>query len=162
SGIAHSLGHGMLAVLALPDGRRLLADETRGRHQHRPLGALLMILLFGGTLALAARPVARRLACRLERLQAGVEELGRGDLRARVKVEGTDEVADLARSFNRAAERIERLMLAQKEALATASHELRSPLARMRVAVELLNGGTRPEVRERIELVDVARDALAH
>src|SRR5258708_21666973 len=50
----------------------------------------------------------RRLTRRLERLQNGVETLGRGDLSARVKVEGHDEVARLAMSFNRAAARIER------------------------------------------------------
>ncbi len=149
SGIVHSASHGMLAVLALPDGRRLLADHS-GHHRHRPLGALLMLVLLAGALGVAALPVARRLARRLERLQRGVDDLGRGDLRARVTVEGRDEVADLARSFNRAAERIERLMHAQKEALATASHELRSPLARMRVAIELLGAETRPEVRDRI------------
>ncbi len=147
SGIAHSAGHGMLAVMALPDGRRLLADHA-GRH--RPLGALLMIAVFAGMLALASLPLARRLTRRLERLRAGVDTLGSGNLRARVNVEGSDEIAELARSFNRAAERIERLVHAQKDALATASHELRSPLARMRVAIELLGADTRQDVRERI------------
>ncbi len=149
SAIVHAPGRGIVAVLALPDGRRLLADHS-GRHRHRPLGALVMIALLAGVLALAALPVARRLTRRLERLRGGVEELGRGDLGARVEVEGRDEIADLARTFNRAAERIERLVHAQKDALATASHELRSPLARMRVALELLGGDARPDVRERI------------
>lgn len=148
SGIVHSPGHGVVAVLALPDGRTLLADHAAGHH--RPFGALLMIAVFAGLLALAALPVVRRLTRRLERLQVGVDTLGRGDLRARVGIEGRDEVADLARSFNRAAERIERLVHAQKDALATASHELRSPLARMRVAVELLGEEPRPDVRRRI------------
>lgn len=149
STIVHAPSRGIVAVLALPDGRRLLADHS-GRHRHRPLGALVMIALFAGVLALAALPVARRLTRRLERLRAGVEELGLGGLGARVDVEGRDEVADLARTFNRAAERIERLVHAQKDALATASHELRSPLARMRVALELLGDDARPDVRERI------------
>jgi signal transduction histidine kinase len=149
SGIVHAPRHGMLAVLALADGRRLLADHA-GSHKHAPFGALLMIALFAGLVALAALPVARRLVGRLERLQAGVDTLGRGDLRARVNVEGRDEVADLARSFNRAAERIEKLVHVQKDALATASHELRSPLARMRVALELLGADARPDVRDRI------------
>jgi signal transduction histidine kinase len=109
-----------------------------------------MIAMLAGTLALAALPVAKRLARRLERLRIGVDTLGRGDLGARVNVEGRDEIADLARSFNLAAERIERLVHAQKDALATASHELRSPLARMRVAIELVGADTRPDVRERI------------
>ena len=94
-------------------------------------------------------PVARRLTRRLERLRAGVETLGAGDLGARVQVEGRDEVADLATSFNRAAARIEAVVGAQRTLLASASHELRSPLARIRVALELMGEG-RPDLRDRV------------
>jgi signal transduction histidine kinase len=58
----------------------------------------------------------------------------------RAPVEGQDEVADLARSFNRAAERIQGLVEAQRRQLAFASHELRSPLARLRLALEMMSG----------------------
>ncbi len=75
---------------------------------------------------------------KLERLQRGVESLGAGDFSARVAVEGHDEVARLARSFNSAAGRIEQLMKAHKSLLANASHELRTPVARIRLAVELV------------------------
>jgi signal transduction histidine kinase len=71
-------------------------------------------------------------------LQRGVESLGAGDLTARVAVEGRDEVARLAASFNRAASRIEHLMQGHKALLANASHELRTPVARIRLAVELM------------------------
>ncbi len=77
---------------------------------------------------------------RLERLQRGVELLGAGDLRARVKVEGRDEVARLAQSFNQAAARIEGLVDAHKLLLANASHELRTPLTRLRLGLELIEG----------------------
>jgi signal transduction histidine kinase len=77
-----------------------------------------------------------------------------------VQVEGTDEVAELARSFNLAAERIERLVNAQKTVLASASHELRSPLTRMRMAVELLPGTDRPELRARLSTDIEELDAL--
>jgi signal transduction histidine kinase len=87
---------------------------------------------------------------RLERLQQRVDALGGGDLKARVDIEGRDEVADLARSFNRAAERIERLVGAQRSMLAGASHELRSPLARIRVAAELLGESAPAELREQL------------
>ena len=53
-------------------------------------------------------------------------------------MEGRDEVAQLAQSFNRAADRIERLVDAQRHVLAHASHELRSPLARLRVSLEMM------------------------
>jgi signal transduction histidine kinase len=89
-----------------------------------------------------------------------VEALGAGDLTARVEVEGRDEVAKLARSFNRAADRIERLVNAQRTMLAGASHELRSPLARMRLAIELLAGADRPELRARLSQDIAELDAL--
>jgi signal transduction histidine kinase len=87
----------------------------------------------------------RRLTKRLERLQRGVESLGAGDLSARVPVEGRDEVASLAASFNRAAERIEALVGAHKALLANASHELRTPLARIRMATELMKQSADPK-----------------
>ncbi|CAN7393521.1 ATP-binding protein [Polaromonas sp. LjRoot131] len=97
-----------------------------------------MLGLVGLAVALGAYPVMRRLTQRLEALQRGVERWGAGDLSARVNAEGTDEVAFLARRFNHAAERIETLMESHKSLLANASHELRSPLARIRMGLELM------------------------
>jgi signal transduction histidine kinase len=134
-------------MVELPDGRWLLAREIG----HGTLGArwLGFLGLLGVSIAIGAYPVARQITRRLERLQGRVDALGAGDLATRVEVEGRDEVADLARSFNRAADRIERLVHAQRQKLATASHELRTPLARLRVAIELLARDERPEIRER-------------
>ena len=83
-------------------------------------------------------PIARRITRRVEDLRRGVEGLGAGDLGSRVQVQGRDEVAALAAQFNRAADRIEALVAGQRRMFASASHELRSPLARLRMAVELL------------------------
>lgn len=94
--------------------------------------------------SVVAFPVARQLTSRVERLQQAVESLGAGDLSARVAVEGTDEVARLATSFNAAATRIEELVGAHKRLLANASHELRTPLARVRIAVELMKQSADP------------------
>ena len=145
-GWQHRDRHNWTLSLRLPDGRLLTA-----RH-HRPHGPLLLGTL--GLLALAtaigAYPLARRVTRRLERLQARVEQLGSGQLSARIAVEGKDEVAELARSFNHAAERIERLVNVQRSMLASASHELRSPLTRIRMAIELLAGEERPELRVQI------------
>jgi signal transduction histidine kinase len=97
-----------------------------------------MLVLVGLAVALGAYPVMRRLTLRLEALQRGVERWGAGDLSARINTEGHDEVAFLARRFNHAAERIETLMESHKSLLANASHELRSPLARIRMGLELI------------------------
>lgn len=97
-----------------------------------------MLGLVGLAVALGAYPVMRRLTLRLEALQRGVERWGAGDLSARVNADGKDEVAFLAERFNNAAERIETLMESHKSLLANASHELRSPLARIRMGLELM------------------------
>lgn len=135
--------------LKLPDGRWLAAQRTFRRGP--PLGFLSVLVLTAVAVAVAAWPISRRLTRRLEELEEGVEALGAGDLAARVAVEGKDEVAHLAASFNRAAERIEELVGAQRRLLANASHELRSPLGRMRVAAGLLQG--EPHLKE-----EIARD----
>jgi signal transduction histidine kinase len=122
--------------IPLPDGRWLVA-RAPGRH----LPSVFHLIAFLGAVALAvavcAYPVVRGLTRRLERLQAGVETLGSGNLTARVAVRGRDEVARLAESFNRAAGRIEDLVGAHRMLLANASHELRTPLSRIRLALDL-------------------------
>jgi two-component system, OmpR family, sensor histidine kinase RstB len=128
---------GPAVSIRLPDGRWLVA---RLPFSQRPSAAMLAAFLGSIALAVAlgAGPVVRRLTGRIERLQRGVELLGAGDLRARVKVEGRDEVAQLAQSFNRAAARIENLVDAHKMLLANTSHELRTPLTRIRLGLELV------------------------
>ena len=105
----------------------------------RPSGFFWLLSLMGVAVALGLYPVVRRLTQRLEGLQRGVQRWGEGDLTVRVPVQGDDEVADLSERFNAAAERIEGLMASQKSLLANASHELRSPLARIRMGLELLS-----------------------
>ena len=108
-------------------------------------------------LALGALLLSRRITRRLEKLQSRVEALGGGDLSARVTVEGKDEVAKLAESFNRSAAQIERLVGAQRDTLAFASHELRSPLARLSMAIELIGREPRPEIvaRARADIAEL-------
>ncbi len=138
-------GHLATFVLKLPDGRWLVC-----RRSHTRRGSINIVLLLAAIAAVVgvgAFPVVRRLTGRLERLQGSVEKWGAGELSTRVGVEGRDEVARLATSFNEAAGRIEALVGAQKSLLANASHELRSPLARIRMAVELMQDQASPAIR---------------
>ncbi|HEY1394608.1 sensor histidine kinase [Roseateles sp.] len=117
----------------------------------RPSGealAVLLAMLFVAV-AVGAYPVVRRLTRRLESLKSGVEQFGAGDLSFRVQDNGKDEVAALATSFNLAAERIEALLRSQKSLLANASHELRSPLARLKMAFSMLDDAS-PAQRARL------------
>jgi len=146
-------------AIRLPDERWIVARPPR---RQRP--GVLSIIAFLGSIALAvalcAHPLVRWLTGRLERLQTGVESLGAGDLSARVKVEGKDEVARLAESFNKAAARIEELVGAHKLLLANTSHELRTPLSRIRLAVELLKGAADTKRKEELERDIAELDAL--
>ena len=148
-GFVRGVGRGATLALHLPDGRWVVLRHRN--HEHgMTFGWLAPFVLLALAVGLGAWPLVRRLTRRLERLQSQVDALGAGNLSARVEAEGRDEVADLAHSFNRAADRIERLVNAQKTLLASASHELRSPLTRMRLAIELLAGEDRPELRDQV------------
>lgn len=99
---------------------------------------VLILGVLGASIAMLAYPIARGLTARLARLNEGVRKFGAGDLATRVAVEGQDEVAALAASFNDSAQRIEQLVRANQMLLANCSHELRTPLTRMRLAIEKL------------------------
>jgi signal transduction histidine kinase len=129
--------HASVSYVRLADGRWLVASVSMGNvHARAAFHLILAMLAFA--IGVAAFPIVRQITRRLERLQRGVESLGAGDLTARVAVEGRDEVARLATSFNRAAGQIEQLVNSHKTLLANTSHELRTPLARIRLAVELM------------------------
>ena len=78
-------------------------------------------------------------------LQKTVERFGHGDLSARLNSVRRDELGDLSRAFDQMATRIETLLAAERRLLLDISHELRSPLARLGVAVELARTGDNTE-----------------
>lgn len=128
-------------VVTTQDGQTLnvhLPRPPRNFWNRPPFGFFWTLGLVGLAVALATYPIIRKLTRRLELLRRGVEQWGAGDLTTRVAVQGSDEVAFLAQRFNRAAERVETLVHSHKSLLANASHELRSPLARIRMGLELM------------------------
>lgn len=152
--------------LHLADGRVAYVRPPRmiggGRPPHRegdwPMGVAFLsgLGLLLGVVALTAWPLTRRLTRRLEALNTGVQQWGQGDLSVRVPVQGKDEVAKLAGSFNSAAEKIEELVHTNKMMLANASHELRTPLTRIRMNVEMLK--TQADDRQTRRKADIERD----
>jgi two-component system, OmpR family, sensor kinase len=116
-----------------------------------PFGFVWMLMLVGLAVALGTYPLIRRLTKRLNTLQSGVEQWGQGDLSTRVKVSGNDEVAFLAERFNTAASRIEALVGSHKSLLANASHELRSPLTRIKMGLELMHGSQSDAALQRLK-----------
>lgn len=125
-----------------PSGRAytLVAERFRDLFDHRPpvpYGFLVTATVVSGVVCLL---LARNLARPLQRMRTATHRLTAGDLSARAGAgfEGrTDEIGDVVRDFDAMAERIESLLHAQRQLLSDISHELRSPLARLNVALEL-------------------------
>jgi signal transduction histidine kinase len=114
------------------------------------VGLVVVLIVLFIAVSAGAFPVVRRLTRRLEALKQGVERFGSGQLAHRVEVSGRDEVAAVAASFNQAASRVEALVRSHQSLLANASHELRSPLARMKMAVSMLDDAS-PAQRDRLK-----------
>lgn len=150
--------------MRLPDGR-LVVVRTRISFGPVRRSPLLYMALIAAAIGLAAYPVVRHLTRRLERLRRSVETWGDGKLSTRVHDGGSDEIAAVAQAFDKAAARIERMLDAHRALLANASHELRSPLARLRMAIDLFeqtgNTRTRDEiVRNLAELDSLVEEIL--
>jgi signal transduction histidine kinase len=153
-------GHGPEFDVRMHDGQTMRMRLMRAPPSfwsRPPFGFAWMLVWVGIAVALATYPIVRKLTRRLERLQDGVQQWGQGDLSIRVPETGQDEVAFLAKGFNHAAERIqtlvqshESLLASQKSLLANASHELRSPLTRIRMGLELMGPSATPAFRDEI------------
>ena len=167
-------GQGLEFEVPLRDGRTVHVQLPRPGNRPPPPPApswwqppydlLAMLVLIAAAVALGSYPIVRRLTKRLEALQQGVERWGAGDLGRRLPEEGQDEVAYLAQRFNVAAARVQALLLSHKALLANASHELRSPLARIRMGLELLEGqpvsAARQEIARNIRELDQLIDEI--
>ena len=111
--------------------------------QHLWIIGLVVLLCYG---------FAYHLTSPVRRLRSVVEGFGRGDFSARAPSSRKDELGQLARSFNQMAGRIQTLLAAERRLLLDISHELRSPLARLGVAVELARSGEdREHMLDRIQ-----------
>jgi len=98
-------------------------------------GTLLLLLIMAGVLWL----IARTMTWRIDQLSQQMTQLGDGDFTVRVNARGNDEIAALARGFNQAAQKIEHLIDANNLLLAHASHELRTPITRIRLQIEMMD-----------------------
>ena len=154
-------GQGLEFQVVMKDGQTLYVELPRvgrppsgiasRRAMSGTFGFLWTLGLVAVAVAAGAYPIVRRLTKRLEGLQKGMERWGKGDLSTRLPETGQDEVAFLSRRFNEAAERVQSLLMSHKALLANASHELRSPLARIRMGLELI-GNDPAHARQRREM----------
>jgi two-component system sensor histidine kinase CpxA len=114
----------------------VLFDTIEPPHPEKGFG--LGLVGIGLVIALLIIPVSRIVTNRIKQLRHSALRIAEGDLSHRVTVKGKDEIAELGRSFNQMADKVERMIQGGRELTANISHELRSPLARIRIAEEIL------------------------
>jgi len=137
--------HGRFLVLALRPPRPLLL------RLFGPLGPVGLFAVALTASALISWLLARTLSRPITRIRASGRALGRGELDARVDeriCRRRDELGELATDFNAMADRLQALLQRQQDLLRDVSHELRSPLARMRVALTLAEDAKRDDQRQ--------------
>ena len=145
-------------ALPLPDGGQVVFVFAG----HPPFSgrAPLVLAAVLCVIALASVPLAHSIAAPVEQLTRAAGALGAGDLSTRARVRARGEVGELARAFDDMAERLEALVRGEKELLANVSHEVRTPLARMRVALELAAEGDQERARRFLGEIGADLDAL--
>ncbi|OTG83882.1 sensor histidine kinase BfmS [Acinetobacter sp. ANC 4648] len=117
---------------------------------------LSMFLLSLGVYGLIV-PIQRK----LRQVNDALNIMKTGDMSIRVPVEGHDEMASLATSYNNMSDHIQRLIEAQRELMRAVSHELRTPVARIRFAMEMLADEDDYEYRmQQVEMIDKDIEAL--
>jgi signal transduction histidine kinase len=134
------------------------------------LSLLLTMLVFAAILSVGFGLLcARMLADRIERVRSGTSSIAAGDLESVVTVEGNDEVAGLARDFNRmaraleaAAEREREMEKMRRDLIAAVSHDLRTPLASTRALIEAVADGVAENPETEARYLSSARRELAH
>ncbi|MFZ0974310.1 MAG: histidine kinase dimerization/phospho-acceptor domain-containing protein, partial [Solirubrobacteraceae bacterium] len=127
------------------------------------LGLALIALSVLALGLLAGVVIAAHVSQPLRRLEAVARRVARGDLSARAAVEGSREQRSLSRSFNEMTDRVARLLAAQREFVADASHQLRTPLTGLRLRLEEAEAHvTNPEAGAELDAAIAEVDRLSH
>jgi two-component system sensor histidine kinase CpxA len=138
----------------------LSPDIYAQRPSGASIGRIVAVLTVAGVFCfLAARHIARP----IDRLRSAARNIANQQLQTRVDgsvLQRKDELADLGRDFDRMAERIEQLVTAQRHLLADVSHALRSPLARLNVALGLARQRNGPPTSEHLDRIETEAERL--
>lgn len=126
-------------VAPMPNGERVLVMRPMYLFDWMPVQLVIMVAIAAlAMITVAAYFIIHPLERQLKKMETVVRRIRGGDLSARVQVQGTDEVSQLAHAFNGMAEHIQRLIDSQREMTRAVSHELRTPVARLRFGMEML------------------------
>jgi two-component system osmolarity sensor histidine kinase EnvZ len=130
---------------------RVWVGFPRNRVQTRPLEGVFVILAVSAILVvISAALLARRVTAPLEQLTRAAEQVAKGGHPTPLPETGPLELASLARQFNQTSNQVRELLANRTVLLAGISHDLRTPLTRLRLALEMLPEDTKPDLQERM------------
>ena len=160
--------HYLIQPVTTPDGRRLAVAAARMAPPRlvdllEPKGLVAPIAILLLATGLFAMWLARHLTRPVEALRSATRQLATGALDTRVGPPTSsrhDEIGDLARDFDAMTERIQRLVEGHRRLLRDVSHELRSPLSRLGVALELVRSSGSTDHLERIAIESERLEAM--
>jgi len=148
-----------------PAGAVRVTQSVAAVHSAVRRAGLGLVLIALSVLALglfAGVVIAAQVSQPLRRLEAVARRVARGDLSARADVEGSREQRSLSRSFNEMTDRVVRLLDAQREFVADASHQLRTPLTDLRLRLEEAKAQSHPDAGAELDAAIAEVDRLSH
>ena len=165
----HRLKFGRVAVIVrLPEvNPSLYLVKAVAPGHMQGLSMISMLTIAAVIIGLVSYLLARLLTRPIRQLRQAVQVIAAGDLSARANISGRDEVAALAADFNLMAQRVSEMLASQRQLVSDVSHELRSPLARLRIALELAERAKDPATalarveKEADELEQLVTDLLS-
>jgi two-component system, OmpR family, sensor kinase len=152
-----------LALDGRPRGSFVVAHFTEGEREEVDAAVRIVALVAAGVLLLGtvvAFVAAGRVLAPLRDLRDAARSVSGADMTRRIDVSGTDELADLARTFNRMLERLEFAFSSQRDFIRDISHELRTPIAVIRGHLELIREGDLASPTERAGALDLVTREL--
>jgi len=121
----------------------LVMNKPNHFYAHVHLAITLIILIIVGSLV--ASHIIRGILKPLSKLNEAVEKIGQGNLDQQIKVTTNDEIGTLTEAFNQMASDIKKMIIAREQLLLDVSHELRSPITRAKLALEMMPGNPEKE-----------------
>jgi len=135
------------------DGSRFIFRMNYSLFLERHEEKLSLLLLILSIIFFLNYVVVRNLLTPIKLLKNGVQQLGAGNLQHQIAVTRKDELGELSHSFNEMARRIQEMIQSREQLLLDVSHELRSPITRMKIALELM-----PDNKQKMNIANDIRE----
>jgi signal transduction histidine kinase len=139
---------------------RFLIKVHNQQHHPENIDAIIVGIIASLLILLLAYHLVQKIFRPIDKIQELAKEFGEGNLERRLPVDGKGQLASLTVSINELADRIQSMLEAKRSLFLAIGHELKTPLARMRLQLEMLDGKTDPIIRNINEMTTIIDQLL--